>query len=410
MKLSEVDKDLVARLRHKNGPASMGGDPEFFIANKRGKILNADAFLPSKHKPLAVPAKSKMMSKLFFDGIQAEMAVAYSTCREWFADNIRDCWRRVIREIPKDHKIVLKPSAKIRRSVINGADPEARIFGCAPDFNVYTMSTNTEPMDASRHPYRYAGGHLHIGLHDIDYRKEQPHDLYYPLVSKPENHVRVIKAFDLLVSIPTLLLDNGPGSRRRRAKYGKAGCFRPTPYGVEYRTPSCWWLKSPATVSIIYGLARLAWTIVANDEDINLVKAIKVDEDMVRGCINESDVKTVQKIWEDLRPYVALISYPFTNPLNIAGVRTDKFEYLKENYLGYKKPSLKGKPVYCLAAFEYMLKNGSEVLIDRNILNEWGLADGTAIYNGFANESYSKLVNNKDFQKFQSDFLNNFFV
>lgn len=411
MKLSEVDKDLVGKLQNKQGPVSMGGDPEFFITDSRRKILNADAFFPSKHDPIVVSARLDGKSKIFFDGIQAEMAVAHSTCREWLADNIRFCWREVLKRIPKGHKIVLKPSAKIQKSVIDGADPEARIFGCAPDFNAYTLSTNTSAMDASRHPYRYAGGHLHIGLPDLDYRRTLKNDPWLKLATSPSTHLRVIKLFDLLVTIPTLALDSGPGSRRRRAKYGRAGCFRPTPYGVEYRTPSCWWLKSPSTVSLVYGLAKLAWTIVGLDLDAEFAKAVKADEQEIMGCINESDLSTSRKIWSNLRPYVALIGHGYNNPLNIKSVQTDKRDYVRESYRGFNgPPKIAGKPVYCLAAFEYLLKNGTKDLIDENLEIEWGVDRPAGIsYNGFMNESFAKFINNKDFHEFQTDFLNNFF-
>ena len=409
MKLSEIDKELATKLWHICGPASMGGDPEFFIANKVGKVLNADAFLPGKEKPILVNSRSNDKSKLFFDGIQAEMAVAFNSCREYFADNIRYCWQETMKKIPANHKIVLKPAAKIQREIIERADPEARRFGCAPDFNAYTRSTNTPEMDASRHPFRYAGGHIHIGLSDIGYREKA--DPYVKICSTEEGHLRVIKLFDLLVTIPTLLLDNGPGAIRRRSKYGKAGCFRPTPYGIEYRTPSCWWLRSPMTVSIIHGLARLAWTITALDQDKAFLKAVKTDEQTVRGCIDESDAKTAKEIWENIRPYIAVIGYPVNNPLNIAAVRTDNHRsYVPDNYKGFNgPPKIKGKPVYALAAYEYMLKHGLSAVIPYDIDHEWGLSDTNTWRNGFMGGSVLKLMDNKDFAKFQTDFLANFF-
>jgi len=51
MKASEVDRNLVEQLWHQNGPASMGGDPEYFVADSKGKILNADAFSQAKRIP-----------------------------------------------------------------------------------------------------------------------------------------------------------------------------------------------------------------------------------------------------------------------------------------------------------------------------------------------------------------------
>jgi hypothetical protein len=410
MKLSEIDKKLAAKLWHISGPASMGGDPEFFIANKKGKVLNADAYLPGKENPIIVSSRSDYKSKVFFDGIQAEMAVAFNTCREYFADNIRYCWQETMKQIPAGHKIVLKPAAKIQREVIEAADPEARRFGCAPDFNAYTRSTNTPEMDASRHPFRYAGGHIHIGLPDPKYREKD--DPYLRICSTEEGHLRVIKILDLLVTIPTLLLDNGPGAVRRRSKYGKAGCFRPTPYGIEYRTPSCWWLRSPMTVSIVYGLARLAWTITALEYDEEFLKAAKTDEQTVRGCIDESDIKTVKEIWENIKPYIAVIGYPTNNPLNIGSIRSDDYDsYLPDNYKGFngRPTGLRGKLVFALAAYEYMLKHGLSVVIPYDIDHEWGLSDPKTWRNGFMGGAFLKLVDNKDFAKFQEDFLTNFF-
>jgi hypothetical protein len=409
MKLSEVDKELVGKLWHQTGPATMGGDPEYFVADSNGKILNADAFFPGKENPIKVKSRREnVQSELFFDGIQAEMAVAYSTCREYLADNIRWCWEAALAKIPSDHKIVLKPSAKIQREVIEQADPEARRFGCAPDFNAYTLTTNTPEMDASRHPFRYAGGHLHLGVPDKGYRTKD--DPYLRMATTEEGHLRIIKFFDLLVTIPTLLLDNGPGARRRRSKYGKAGCFRPTPYGVEYRTPSCWWLKSPLTVSIVYGLARLAWTVVALGMDGAFAQAVGADEETVSGCINESDVSTVKKLWGNMRPYMGLIGFPISNPLNIGSVRTDMQEYVKDKYKGFEgAPSFKGKPVYSLAAFEYMLKNGLDSVISNDVKKDWGFDKDYTYHNGFLNGSYHKLFGNEDFHKFQNDFLENFF-
>jgi len=408
MKVSEVNKDLVGKLWHESNSASMGGDPEYFVADGKGKILNADAFFPGKEHPIIVKSRGNIDSKMFFDGIQAEMAVAYSSCREYFADNIKWCWEAALAKLPSDHRLVLKPSARIRKEIIERADPEARRFGCAPDFNAYTLTTNTPEMDASRHPFRYAGGHLHFGLTDIQYRPSK--DPYRIMATTEEGHLRIIKFFDLLVTIPTLLLDNGPGARRRRSKYGKAGCFRPTPYGIEYRTPSCWWLKSPMTVSIIYGLGRLAWTIVGKGLDGEFARALGTDEETISGCINESDTKTVKGLWEKMRPYLALIGSPVTNPLNIGSVQTTKNDYTKDNYIGLNGlPRLQGKAVYSLAAFEYMLKHGIDSVITNNVKAEWGLTEGSDYHNGVVSGAYSKLLNNKDFEKFQDDFLGNLF-
>jgi len=66
---------------------------------------------------------------------------------------------------------------------------------------------------------RSAGGHVHI--------------------ETSLNKRHVIQACDLFLGVPSVLMDDG---EMRKQLYGKAGCFRPKPYGVEYRTLSNFWI------------------------------------------------------------------------------------------------------------------------------------------------------------------------
>ncbi len=406
MDFDKVETKIVAKASGGQTSAMLGGDPEFFIANKRGKILSADKFFPSKHEPIDIKAKNDLKSRLFFDGIQAEIAVAQNNCREYFADNVRECLRRAYEHIPKDHTVVVKPASKISKNVIDEADPEARMFGCEPDFNAYTLSVNTPEMDASRHPFRYAGGHMHFGISSPYKNSTSPE---FRMAKTEEGHIRIIRFMDLLVSIPTLLLDSGPGSKKRRDKYGKAGCFRPTPYGIEYRTPSCWWIQSPITMSLVYGLGRLAWTFATLEIDNDIRNIIGFDEDTIRGAIDETDTTTSYKIWERLRPYVALCGRPFSNPLHIGSAHSDRggTDFFSRHYCN-EMPKHQGQPVYALAAFEYVSKHGLEVLVDPDIKKEWcidGAGGGWRNIRGFTTGSYNKLKGSADFMKFQESFL-----
>jgi len=408
MKFSDMNQTLAHKLMRKKVQPSMGGDPEFFVANKRGKVINADAFFPSKHDPLYVgPQKSP--SKLFFDGIQAEIAFCHSRCRDNVLTNIRRCLELARNTIPDDHNILLKPSSKIDRTIIENADPEARIFGCAPDFNAYTRAVNTTEMDASRHPFRYAGGHMHLGL-SSDYMKEEC--VEYKLVNNIEEHLKIVKFLDLMVSIPTLVLDNGTGSKRRRDKYGKAGCFRPTPYGVEYRTPSCWWIKSPMTTSLIFGFAKLAWTLLVNELDTEFRNAIEPDEEVIRGIINESDVKSSVEMWKKMRPYMAISGVANTNPMNLRSVKVrGGLEYPPpEQCFIEELPHFKGVPIYPLAIFEYAVENGLESIISKSVDKEWYLGKkykDVSFYgsDGFVSLGYKRFNRNSDFLKFQESML-----
>jgi len=424
MNFGNIKRSMLKKIWQTNiSKCFLGGDPEFFIGNKKGKILASDGFLPSKYKPKKVRGKSESEDKdwksnrIYFDGIQGEMAMAPVTCRENMSINVYNCLRAIDKAIGPDNKIILKPSVKVDRRIIEEADPDARVFGCEPDFNAYTLDQNTPEMDASRHPYRYAGGHIHLGVAPNYLGEVAANE--QALAQTPEGHIRLIKFLDLIVGIPSLLLDIGNGSERRRSKYGKAGCFRPTPYGIEYRTLSCWWIKSPITVSLVYGLARVAWNICLENMEKSFYKAIGYDKEDIRGMIDSGDIKAATKLWEDqLGPYLAVAFADEDNPLHIGSVMTPKYGYLDTRWVPRKgsRPRIIGEelsndkcggPVFALAAFEYMRKNGISSVISNDVIKEWNIKpkQSRMSFAGMIENTYQKLHLHTDFQKFQESFL-----
>lgn len=393
-----MDKDFIDTVINKEAVScTMGGDPEFFVAEKStGIILNSDRFFPPKTDPLIINSDlDGRPNKLYFDGIQAEMGFSHSQCRENIIDNIKKIVYKVKDIIGEPHKMVMSPAVKVKKDIIRKAHPEARIFGCMPDWNAYTLTTNTPEMDASRHPYRYAGGHIHLGW-SSPYLKEG--NAEYELVKRPENHIRTIRFLDLMVSLITLSLDNADGSKQRRDKYGKAGCFRPTPYGIEYRTPSCWWLRSPATTSLVMGLGRLAWSLLTWNLDGRFRDIVGAADEDVRGIVNEGDTKSAYEIWKRMRPYLALMGTR-SNPLNLNNciVQDDaKFDpWLKS----FKLRSDPEKSVSAIAAFEYIVRNGVDSFVNPDPFTAWDNSGG------FSSNVYYKFIQNNDFKKFQTEFL-----
>jgi hypothetical protein len=51
---------------------------------------------------------------------------------------------------------------------------------------------------------------------------------------------RIARNLDITLGLRTLDWDR---DRIRRSMYGKAGAYRPKPYGIEYRTPSNKWVS-----------------------------------------------------------------------------------------------------------------------------------------------------------------------
>lgn len=138
--------------------------------------------------------------------------------------------------------------------------PEEIEVGCNPDFSIYnaepgqrytefekqvvqlgfTLVPNPSPTDKLG-TKRTVGGHLHIGwMEGIDnYRTDNFHNILCK---------GVVRALDSVFSPSTSKHGLGVdaiGCKNRTAFYGGYGCYRPKPYGVEYRGADSRWLLDP---------------------------------------------------------------------------------------------------------------------------------------------------------------------
>lgn len=112
---------------------------------------------------------------------------------------------------------------------------QAMMFGCDPDFNAYTGFINNRPF-CEDHTLRSCGSHIHVGYKGVDVKFKN--NIHNYAVDK--QRADIVQVLDLFVSVPLVIME--PDSERKRL-YGKAGAFRPKPYGLEYRTPSSWYLS-----------------------------------------------------------------------------------------------------------------------------------------------------------------------
>lgn len=119
-------------------------------------------------------------------------------------------------------------------------------------------------------------GHIHIGYDD--------HDI--------ETSLEIIKAMDLFLGVPSILLDE---DKERRKLYGNAGCFRIKPYGVEYRTLSNFWIASEELTNWVFEQTLKAIEFVNNGHQISKELGKKIQD-----CINNQNVETATEIVEEL--------------------------------------------------------------------------------------------------------------
>ena len=146
---------------------------------------------------------------------------------------------------------------------------QAKLFGCDVDYNAYTMKANPKPKGTSTN-LRSAGFHIHVGYENPDV----------------DTSLSLVRYMDVFLGIPSVVKDK---DKKRRSLYGKAGCFRLTDYGVEYRVLSSAMMGSTSKLSFIWKQLQ------------KVMKACRIgyvlpSTDLVQEAINSSDVELAKQL------------------------------------------------------------------------------------------------------------------
>ncbi|MFN3329417.1 MAG: putative amidoligase domain-containing protein, partial [Pyrinomonadaceae bacterium] len=99
---------------------------------------------------------------------------------------------------------------------------------------------------------------------------------------------------DIMLGIPSTILDCSKAAVARRELYGKAGCHRIPDHGVEYRTLSNYWLKSPELVMLIYSLTNDAVKLVQEKTLDGLIERIGAED--IQAIINSGNKKQAAEV------------------------------------------------------------------------------------------------------------------
>ena len=218
---------------------SVGADPEFFLKDKKtGKIVSAHDRMPgTKDEPYKV-----MSGAIQVDGLAAEFNIDPAYNAEQFADNINTVMGELQTQVGSDYEFVIEPTAMFEEDYFKSLPEFNRTLGCVPDWNGWTGQLNDKP-DGSGYQ-RAAGGHVHIGWGN-DMSPDDPMHI--------EDCAKVARQMDYYLGMYSLYWDKDVD---RRKMYGKAGCFRPKPYGMEYRTLSNAWLLTPSLQKWVFNAAH----------------------------------------------------------------------------------------------------------------------------------------------------------
>jgi len=239
---------------------TIGADPELFIREKKyGHYKSAVGLIGgSKWAPKAIDNEGHAILE---DNVALEFNIKPADSLNSFRASIHKVLNH-FRSILPDYILDTASAVSFPKEELE--TPQAQEFGCEPDYDAWRECVNNKPY-AEDQNLRSCGGHIHVGS-DI-------------AVGNP---VGVIRAMDLFLGVPSVPMDKGV---LRRQLYGKAGCFRPKLYGVEYRTLSNFWIFDDSLIQWAYEGTQRALEFVEKGSVI-----APEHHFIIQRCINNSNM------------------------------------------------------------------------------------------------------------------------
>lgn len=221
----------------------IGCDPEVFVTNGE-RFVPACGMIPgTKDAPYPVDGGTVQV-----DGLALEIGIDPVRTTSAFDLAVSKVMDQLVLMLPEALALSTTSVADFKAGEYDALPEIYKVVGCDPDYNAYSGTLN-EPAEASR--ARMAGGHIHIGWT----KNEDPmNPAHFALCC------RVAQQLDVALGVPSVYED--PAGWRRRATYGKAGAFRPKPYGMEYRSLSNYWvfdsmLRHYVAARALYAVTKL---------------------------------------------------------------------------------------------------------------------------------------------------------
>lgn len=291
----------------------LGADPEVFFREGK-KVVPSSKFISKEGVNVG-------SARIVRDGIQAEINTVYvDSCRQVMTNIMRDAMVFLFEKEKSGIRVDFSTTIEIDPSTFRSIDDEDKKFGCTPSFNLNGVShIKVNPMTYRK---RSAGGHIHIGalndpslLHDVK--------LMIPIL-------------DAVIGNTMVLMDKDPSNKDRRRNYGRAGEHRLPKYGIEYRTPSNFWLRSPVFAGLIWGLARTSVNIAEHqvhtgESMVDLINK-HVPRRKIEKAINQNDFAQAMENFIALTPLWSQIAEynhrGLQNPINAGSY--EKFIKLAE--------------------------------------------------------------------------------
>lgn len=250
---------------------TIGADPELFIINeKTGKVISAVGLIPGEKGNPWVGEDMPKGFGLETDNILAEFNIPPVITKESFVNNIeymKEYINKFVKGKDPELGILCKASMRVDKDQLQSE--QAKEFGCDVDYNVYTTNANPKPQGTDT-TLRSAGFHIHIGYEH----------------NNIDDSLKLVRYLDAFLGIPSMLIDK---DKKRRSLYGKAGCFRLTSYGVEYRTLSSTMMESIDLLTFVWN------QIIAAIDACNFNKPIP-NSKQVQEAINTGNIELAKRL------------------------------------------------------------------------------------------------------------------
>jgi hypothetical protein len=248
----------------------VGCDPEVFV-KKDGVFKSAFGLIPGDKKN---PHKVRR-GAVQVDGMALEFNIDAASTEDEFCINVQDVFDQMCKMVP-GYAVVASPVAHFSHEYMKKQPAAALELGCDPDYNGWTGVVNDKP-DGDR-PMRTAAGHIHIGWTEKQSIDDPMHS---------NRAMAAARQLDYYLGLPSVFYDNDV---ERREMYGKAGCLRVKPYGMEYRTLSNAWLNSEKLMRLVYRNA------VEGIKQLMQGNALQDKYGDIQHIINTSDKKAAERI------------------------------------------------------------------------------------------------------------------
>lgn len=290
---------------------TIGTDPEFFIRQRGGKYVTAETMFPgTKEEPHLMTSGAGLQT----DNVAVEFASPVANNGKELVDHLKNTFHELFKMMPPEHVLDVAPSAEFDADQLTSE--QANLFGCSVSYNAWELRPN-EPPDATTTRRRSIGGHIHVGA-----KEGEGNDFLFDAYGK----INTVCLMDAVHGIISVVLDHSEASIKRRELYGKAGDHRPTDYGVEYRTLSAFWMKSPNLVMLIESLTQDVLKLMREGKNKAFIESIGAD--VIQNTINTGDIKEAQKLLDTV--ILDVLSEESKYYLTECLQNIDKYDFEKE--------------------------------------------------------------------------------